>query len=419
MGYKELFLDYNAMTYEERKADWERRMEKLKVDNPAKYEKEMEKHNRMLENQNQKLVYNKDSSAKEKVLWAKALKNENQFVDYHKENYTTIINKIALDINVESYEYAIKWFRKINLLNFLGIEVGIGKNFKCPILKSNIASVNFDEHGNWRYFTRNKENTDGYVFDIIDIMQIIYNIHYYKALNKLCEMAKINVKEGEWMNKQKIKYADNIIEIQNVDEEMAMRYPGLFKFIKKHLYLLQEMNAIGLANISTEREAVDNESIFFASSRHIAEKFEEQGIKKDHSTVSRLLNMFTALGLIQKVHQKQVPTHLMEKAKEQIANEEYHFTVTFYRIPEMSSEVLTAAEQRAMKLKKAGIKATGIRIDNIEKALGSVVLQDVFGDTKGIIKAIKENKRKKKQANADVKVKEETVAEEKKIHLIP
>lgn len=270
-----------------------------------------------------------------------------------------------------------------------------GKNFDCPIIAGNIASVNYDRDGNWKYFSRNKENTEGYAFDIIDLMQILYGLTYYEAFDKLCNMLLITVQEAEWRHSQKRKYANNIAVIQRADSTLATSYTDLHRFIKRHLYLLDEMNRIGLANIVTEDESVEGESVFFSSTRHIAERLAARGISKDHTMVDRLLNMFASLGLIKKVHAEQLPDHLESRATEQITNEKYHYHVNFYVIPPMTSEVLIEANRRAILLKKAGIKATGINVDNVGKILGYEVLKAVYGndDRRSIIRGIKHIRR--------------------------
>ena len=340
------------------------------------------------------LVYKKSFSKRERDTWRGELRN-NQFVIYHMTHQNELRNQLSHDLTVKDYLFALKLLKRVNLLRFLGIKVGCGQNFPCPIIAGNLASANFDDEGNWEYFSRNKEKTEGYVFGIVDLMQLLYNLNFYEALDKLCEMLLITVEEAQWRRNQRAKYIENIECIRQANSTLATNYPDLYKYIKRHLYLLDEMNRLGIDNLTTEQDAIERESVFFASTRYIKEKLKERGIDKDRAIVTKLLNMFASLGMIQKVLDDQIPDHLKDGARKAIAQKENRYTVTFYRIPGMTPELFMEANRRATLLKQAGIKATGITSDNLGDVLGFEVLNSVYGDDgrKGIIRAIKDIKQ--------------------------
>lgn len=397
------------------------KMRQLKNDNPVEYEKivaEYRKQKMEKEQQKQatkaikKSVVNKKKVVeepkykalirKEKVLLAKALKGKNVFMKAIIIKSTTIIQKIQKNITVKTYADAVSHLLLIDLITVLNLNVENGQNFKCGIIKDNIASINVDINGHYKYFTKSRDGQQYLMFNIIDLFEIIYNVNYYKALNLICVLAKINVEEGGWVNMQKIRYADNIIEIESASEEMAIRYPALYKYIEKHLYLLEKMNCIALKNIATQKESVEDESIFFTSARFIEEELKDTELSKDKSTINRVLNMFCCLGIIEKIPTNKVPKHMMARAKERVSKADYNFTVTFYKIPAMTNEVMLEAEKRVMKLNKAKVSALAINTNNLQDILGKRVFKAVFGDTVELTKIIKERKVKKKNEQAEM-----------------
>ncbi|SHK59668.1 hypothetical protein [Alicyclobacillus tolerans] len=373
--YKELFVNYEIMTKDEIAAHQAGLTASGRSTQGAKDKGSQDKLGCMFRYSN-----------KYREIWQENL-NNNRFVIYHLTHENEIRNELSVGLSVKEYALASNVLRKVNLLRFLGLEVGRGKNFDCPLIPENIASVNYDDDGNWKYFSRNREYTVCYTFGIIDLMQLFYDLNYYDAVDKLCEMLLITVEEAQWRYAQKGKYASNLADIRDADTVWTIRYPDLYKYIKRHLYLLEEVNQIGAANILTESESIAGESVFFSSTRHISERLRSRGVSKDHTMVCKLVNMFASLGLVEKVYTDQPPIDLslMEKAKT------HKFTVTIYRIPAMTTEVLMEANRRAALLKKAGIKATGITMDNLGKALGAEVVDAVYGDgdRKDIIHGIK------------------------------
>lgn len=388
------------------------RLRQLKKENPAEYEKIMnerkakkakKKQVKELKSvkksvkkvEKQEDIRYKALNKKEKVLLAKALKKNNELFRNITTNSTTIITKTQQNITVKTYKDAVEHLITLDLTKVLNLNVVLGENFKCKIVNGNIASVNRDANGHYKYFLRSRDGKNKIVLDIVDLFEIIYNVNYYKAVNIACKLTKIDVEENTWANMQKIRYVDNIAEIENANDEMAVRYPALFKYIEKHLYLLEKMNNIGIANIATQKEALDGESIFFVSTNFIEKDLENTANAKDQSTINRVLNMFCALGLVEKVPTKKVPKHMISRAMQKTENEKYNFTVTFYKIPEMTTEVLLEAEKRVVKLKKAKVSALQINTNNLEKILGKRVFKAVYQDTVAVTNVIKKTKNKR------------------------
>ena len=327
---------------------------------------------------------------------AAALKESNVLLENIEANSAAITEKIALNIAVQKFDNAVEHLVRLNIIDALNLPITLRENFNCKIIKGNTASVNADKNGIYRYFTRSADNKNKIYCDIITLFQIIYNTNYYTAIDKLCKLANIEVAESNWADAQKIKYADNIAIIKNAEEKMADFYPVLYKYIKKHLYLLEQINRVGITNIATQKEAIRNESVFFVSTKFLEQQLKNTENAKNQSTLNRAINMFCSLGFIEKVSEKDVPRHLIKIAKEKATKEDSHFLVSFYKIPSMDTALLIEAEKRVVKLKKAKVSALQINTNNLAEILGKEVFEAVYRNTIFLTNIIKETKDSRK-----------------------
>lgn len=314
---------------------------------------------------------------KEKVLLAKALRENNQYKNLFESNYNNIICKVEQNITVNTYKDAVSVLDKINISDFFGLNKENGKNFQCSIIKDNIASINCNKRtGKYKYFTKNRNNGITYFLNIINLYELVFNVNYYKAITDLCKITKINIKEGQWRMSQLEIFTNNIIAIENASEEMKYRHPSLYKYIKNYLPLLEKFNCLAIANVRTLKETVNNDLVFFASVRYLQEYFNNE---KDASTINRTINMFAALGLVKKVHISKLPKELKQNALKNKQKDKH--AVTFYQIPELTTDLLIEAEKRVMKLNKNKITAANISTFNIKEVLGVRIFNSVFSDT--------------------------------------
>ncbi len=440
MGYKDLAnnqedISYKTITENEleklRKYEQKRmqKLQKIKNNEPDLYEivvqelkdfvidKKLEirrKEEKVLKKiQQNKDKYEKISKEEIRCLSKSLSDAGNPFYNYQMSYYKDIELAVNKQVTVATFEEAETVIGTIDIKFFLGIK---SKYFDCQIINGNIASINVDKEGHYRYFTKVKGANIGKVLDLIDLIQIINNIGYYEAVRIICVIADINVIEGEWTNLERQKYADNIDKIQNADILISQGFPKLYKYIYKYAYLLEELNQIAMGLIGSQKESIDGECIFFTSSRYIEKCLIEKGIKKDHTTIDRLINMFAALGIIKKIPSTQLPKHLLNRAVEaKNSNPGYKHIATFYIIPKINHELLTEAQKRVTKLINAGIAPTKInsKEDNIRKVLGLKVYRVVFGDTGDLAKAIVKKRNKNKMEVEQKKEKE--VMEEKYI----
>ncbi|MFC7370757.1 hypothetical protein ACFQPF_03615 [Fictibacillus iocasae] len=406
MGYKDLFVDYSSMDKSEIKIYEEKRLALLKQKSPELYKREIEKKAKV--HRLPKLKYKKVLSPSDKTIFAERL-NKSPFAQFHRAN--VMLRNVNLNITLNNYLDAVPRLMKVDIRKILNLKIKINENFSCGLIRGNIASINYDKEENWRYFTRDERYTEGYVLGIIDIIQIIFGYNQFQAINLLCGFTSIKVKQAEWGKKQCIKYYQNLGIIKRAQQMIGEQYPILYKYIKRHLYVLDALNNQGLLSITSEEMSFEGNGVFFTSSRYIEKYLKTVGINKSYTNINKLINMFTAIGLVNKIPLNNLSLKLQEETKKYLnikstqvvknyeVDKKHCHPISFYQIPRLTANVLYEAERRVKLLKERKIKATGVIITNnaVKTALGDTVYNSLFLNRLSFIKGIERAKTKQRK----------------------
>ena len=200
---------------------------------------------------------------------------------------------------------------------------------------------------------------------------------------------------------QKEKYAVNNMWIEQL-KDMQIVYPNLLKLAKKHLNVLQKINDIGVANIATIEESVDRQAVFFTSTDYIADF-----ISCNKSNICRSVNLLATLGLIRKVQEKDIPAHMLERARENVGAKKINL-ISFYTVPNFNKQLFLRAEEIATELINNKINAQKITCSSIEEVFGMEFANNIFGNNKERTKAI-EKKKVSKIENITLSVEENEI----------
>lgn len=260
-------------------------------------------------------------------------------------------NQIKMPQKIKNHVQFLEYIRKHDLrFYFRPLDTWhIDKFYDCVLVEGNFAWIAIDEGGSYRYFSKERNGaTIG--LDWIDLIMIIENIDIAIARMKLSQDLNLSYKERKWEIKMQTKYVNNIKKIERAYDNWEERYPKLYQFSMNYLYILLKLNAWGLAHLITEEESVKGESIFFVSTTHLSEF-----LQTDQAIISKAINMFAVLGLIDKVNIEEVPTHLFQIAQEIRGDRVERMYVNFYTLPELNHKVLQKAERTVNKLGKNGI----------------------------------------------------------------
>jgi len=262
-------------------------------------------------------------------------------------------NQIKMPQKIKNHAQFLEHIRKQDLRFYFSplSKWEVNKFYDCVLIEGNFAWISMDEDGSYRYFSKAKNGaTTG--LDWFDLIMIIEDLDIAGARMKLSDDLNLTYKERKWEMKMQMKYVNNIIKIERAYDNWEERYPNLYQFSKNYLYILEKLNAWGLAHITTDKESVKGESVFFVSTTHIADSIKANLIKADQPMVSRAINMFAILGFINKINPDEVPEHLFKIAKELRGDRLEFKYITFYSLPIINSKTLAKAERIAKKLEK-------------------------------------------------------------------
>lgn len=263
-------------------------------------------------------------------------------------------------------------FATINLIDFLNIKEGLNEYFDCFFIKGNYAWVSISKNGHYRYFTRSKAGVTNSL-DFIDLYSIYANT---RSISKTITAIRknFNVKfNDDWSLNQREKYEKNQNIIQ--DEEFLKSYPNLYKVVNKHLHILQVLNEIGEDKLIGKGMDFKGNSIFFSSMNYIKNNYIPS---LSTSVINQVINMFSVLGLINKVPENSIPTEFITIAKDRMKIDKCRYNhVSFFAIPDME-EVLSVAEGRAKIIIDNKIKYYTITKNVVRKVFGKEIEDEVY-----------------------------------------
>lgn len=200
------------------------------------------------------------------------------------------------------------------------------------------------------YSNKNDEtNYEKYYFS--DIFQILFFNNYKDSIAKLLELLNItvtNTKEFIDMCKSNISYLELNIN----------KYTFLKRILEKHIYIIKNINSIGIKDYYFKNDIKNDNEIFF-SQRYIAKV-----CNKAQSTIMPYLNGLILLGFYK---------------KRNLDNENYNKKgQLIYEIVPINEELLIQANEIAKILIVNKITMSKISEKNISKILGQDVANKIF-----------------------------------------
>lgn len=190
-------------------------------------------------------------------------------------------------------------------------------------------------------------------YNIIDIYSLLANTSRKNAIVELINLLDITVINIDYEIK---KYKNNLEVLTNE----IVNYTKLYKLIKKHIYVLEEIIKIGLIECYFYNE----DKQFNISSRYLGNR-----LNKSNSTICSIINGFILLGFCNK--------NLMEN-KNKVKNEKALYSINIF-----SKELLEEANIIANKMSSSKPKLTisNINYKSIERLFGEEIANSVILDT--------------------------------------
>ncbi|WCF11698.1 hypothetical protein NDS46_30590 (plasmid) [Paenibacillus thiaminolyticus] len=288
---------------------------------------------------------------------------------------------------IESYEDLYSYLSLLPIGECMSPAIPINTYFSCRFISGNYAWISQNKQGHYRYFSKKKDG-GAVSFDLIDIIELVYGVSTMKALEKALELFKIQFMEDAWRKEQKEKYLRNY---QFLNSKLQKQCPVLHEYLKDCIPLLVGMNALGTMHIHKKEYAYKKENLFFASNSYIAQFLGFYTASK----VSKLVNMFAVLGLIEKVPLDELhPLFRTESLK--ISEMRGLGNVVSYYIIHSLEAAARIAEKRAKQLKTNGVQYSNLSKCVVEKIFGTQFAQTIY------VQTVQKNKKKVHQKNVTI-----------------
>lgn len=243
------------------------------------------------------LKISKISSKRKKSIYSKIKDTKNQIfnISYLEEQIPLIKSLDELDIN--------------KILN-------ITKNFEqCRFINSNFCWVSEYENKQ-RYFTKRYVT---YAFDVLDLLSLYFNCSYRKVFNYLIQDFGY---KGDIDRVNEIEeYLLNYNSFESLLNEDDIFYKHIYD--KKDIYL--KINEFAKENNLSYIKYKDK-PIFFVSGIHLKNKYD---LDYSKSTINQMINLYLAIGLIEKVPEEYLKTPLFYKYKKEKVSKN---SISFYII---------------------------------------------------------------------------------------
>lgn len=240
-----------------------------------------------------------------------------------KKIYLKIMNNIEEIFDMNYLKYCLN---SIELLDEIDIELLLrekaDKYFQCKFIKGNFAWISKNKNNKYRYFSK------GYItysLDIYDLLTILFNCKFSKLLNILNELYPQNNIKTTQMNQIKITTINqkSIIDIVNSNDSIK-------NLLGDKLDIYMALNDFCSDNLLIE-QFYKSSPIFFISTRYLKEKY---NLKYSISTINQVINLYSWLGIINKVPENEIDCDIYKEYKKR-KNKDKKVAVSFYSMPSL------------------------------------------------------------------------------------
>ncbi|WP_064199001.1 CHC2 zinc finger domain-containing protein [Brevibacillus brevis] len=298
----------------------------------------------------------------------------------------------------DAYEYLYKQDMKGYLYENGHID-GHSKNFPCLFHedKNPSASVFLDSKtGNYMY--KCHSGSCGFTGNIIRVVERIQKVKRVAAFKHLCDYYNVKLTETDWQKEQKEILDHNIHYM--CSDTFRDEHPELYKRIKKYIPLLVLLNMLAKQYIGTKTLREVEHNIFTVSKKYIAEmakefsgvlneltsnKLEYTKLNSDPKEISKRIDLFSFLGVLEKIHVDSIPEDLFKIAvaerERRIRSGKGRNEVRFqnyYSIPEYGDDLLTSANQKAIEFKKNNLSMTGFGREMVFRGLNKEAADKIY-----------------------------------------
>jgi len=274
--------------------------------------------------------------------------------------------------------------------------------FECKIIPNNFAWISKDEKGVYRYYTKRKNgHTMG--LNIYDLMEISDGLNvgslkgFQQARKQLARIFNISLAEEVWKDVHRVSIEKNLMICEGSGSNLQQHFPILTDYLRKYLPLIQFLNQWALNHLDI-KFVYNDKPIMFLSTTHIEKMLNS---KFDQTTISRVINMLTLIGLIFKVPHNELSQDEIKIAKG-IESGRSRRWINFYQIPQYDEQTLMNAEKYVRIIINCELKDIAkITEDRVRKHFGEEQANQVYLSSDGKKKRGKHSKAENIIENPD------------------
>lgn len=240
-----------------------------------------------------------------------------------KKIYIKIIEKLN---DIFDIDYLNKCLRCIESLEDIDIGLLLREKteiyFKCKFIDGNFAWISKNNKNKYRYFSK------GYItysLDIYDILTILFNCKFSQLLGVINELFPENLIKNTQMNQIKLT-SDNVAYMTNLIEDDI----NIKKVLKNRIDIYMALNDFCSQNVLIE-QFYKSSPIFFISTRYLKEKYQ---LKYSISTINQTVNLYSWLGIINKVPEGNINCDLYKEYSDR-KSKDNKASISFYSMPSL------------------------------------------------------------------------------------
>jgi hypothetical protein len=256
-------------------------------------------------------------------------------------------------------------YTKLCINDFLGVPEGM---FKCVLHNDSNPSA---------HIITLKDGTQlykcfgcGFTGTITTLVEAIARCNKVEAVEFIQKVYDIELVETENQKRIKEMLKENIEYIMS--SQFEQEYPEIYKIINRYIPELVCLHEIAIQNVTDDDLIQDNQAIFFTSIRYIANYLKcNNNLKR----LSQRINLFTFLGMIEKLSKEKIPEKYLQKAEE-YKKEKY--ITSYYSIPSYCFDKMQNINTKAKLYKEKNMTMTGFSRELLIRSLSENEANKVY-----------------------------------------
>jgi hypothetical protein len=255
-------------------------------------------------------------------------------------------------------------YTKLCINDFLGVNDGM---FKCVLHNDSNPSAHILvlEDGTRLY----KCFGCGFVGTITTLVEAIARCNKVEAVEFIQKVYDIELVETENQKRIKEMLKENIEYIMS--SQFEQEYPEIYKIINRYIPELVCLHEIAIQNVTDDDLIQDNQAIFFTSIRYIANYLKYSNLKR----ISDRVNLFTFLGMIEKLSKENIPEKYLQKAEEYKKDK---YITSYYSIPSYCFDKMQNINTKAKLYKEKNMTMTGFSREMLIRSLNQNEASKVY-----------------------------------------